>query len=497
MIESMRAHGYSFATAIADLIDNSIAAGCGNVWIRFEWDAGRPWVAVVDDGLGMDETTLVKAMRLGSRSPLESREPSDLGRYGLGLKTASFSQARRLTVITRRDVGSTHLRRWDLDHLERPEVKGWQLLRSPHETTGPRADMLDELDLENGTEVLLEVLDRLVVGAHDDGTGEEEDHFLWHIEQVKPHLGMVFHRFLSRRKDPIRISLNDEQIQSWDPFLEAHPATQQLGDYEMSLSGHSTPVRVTAFVLPHRDRFESTERHLAAGGHGGWNLHQGFYVYRADRLIIAGGWLELGWQQEDHYKLARLRLDLPNTMDIDWQIDVKKSTASPPPLVRAWLKSIAKEVRGHAKEVYGHRGRYGPRPRATRLQRRPWVPYTKSGGEFGYRIDRQHPVLCPFISDLSRANRQGLEVLLRLIEETVPVQRIWIDTAENPEGPSLPFAHSKGGELRWIIEQCIASLMNLEEMTRNEALVHLTQFDGFQGDEAQAILAEMTEGHSE
>ena len=161
MIESMRAHGYTFPTAIADLIDNSIAARCQNVWLRFEWAGDDSWISIIDDGGGMTEQELVNAMRLGSRSPLEVRDSTDLGRFGLGLKTASFSQARRLTVITRPRSGGTFLRRWDLDHLARPEVQGWQLLRKAHPSTEERSDLLDKMALHHGTQVLLEVIDRV------------------------------------------------------------------------------------------------------------------------------------------------------------------------------------------------------------------------------------------------------------------------------------------------------------------------------------------------
>ena len=136
MVESMRAYGYTLSTAIADLVDNSIAAKCKNVWLSFEWGGQNSWISVTDDGKGMSEKVLVNAMRLGSLSPLEERDPSDLGRFGLGLKTASFSQARRLTVISRTRSVQESIRRWDLDHLAQPEVKGWQLLRTLHRESG-------------------------------------------------------------------------------------------------------------------------------------------------------------------------------------------------------------------------------------------------------------------------------------------------------------------------------------------------------------------------
>ncbi|MFC1574758.1 ATP-binding protein [Gemmatimonadota bacterium] len=494
MIESMRAHGYTLATAIADLIDNSIAAESQNVWLRFEWEGPDSWVSVVDDGIGMSEAELVQAMRLGSRSPLEERAATDLGRFGLGLKTASFSQARRLTVITRPTPDRTFVRRWDLDHLARPKVKGWQLLRSIHADTGDRAGLLDEMGVKRGTQVLLEVLDRVTEqGTSTNKTEDQEDHFVWETNRVQEHLAMVFHRFLAKKVGGLKIHLNGEPIEPWDPFLENHKATQLIGEYPRELTGHDTPIRVTGLVLPHRDRFKSIAQHRMAGGPEGWNAQQGFYLYRGGRLIISGSWLQLGWQKEEHFKLARLRLDIPNTMDQEWQIDVKKSTAAPPAVLREWLRGIAQQVRKQAKEVYAHRGKYRARKRTEEIQPRPWKTVTGAGGEFSYRIDRKHPVLGPLIRSLPPSGRAELEALLRLIEETVPVQRIWIDTAENQDGAALPFATEQPGELRSILLICHQAIIKHHSVDPKEAWDILSTFDGFQGSDARAIIAQIRE----
>lgn len=493
MIESMRAHGYTLATAVADLVDNSIAAGCKNVWLRFEWEGDDSWISIVDDGKGMTEQGLVNAMRLGSRSPLESRDAADLGRFGLGLKTASFSQARRLTVASRQ-AGVTALRRWDLDHLARPDVSGWQLLRSAHPETGDRIEVLDELSPGHGTQVLLEVLDR-VTGVEDPGATQEvrEDHFIRQINTVRDHVGMVFHRFLEKKRGGLRIHLNDTAVEPWDPFLESHKATQAMGDYSQKLGAHPMPVRVKGFVMPHRDKFAGFDEHKDGGGPGGWNAHQGFYLYRNERLIIAGDWLQLGWQQEEHFKLARIRLDISNAMDSEWQIDVKKSTAAPPAVLRSWLKGIAKDVRARAKEVYSHRGRYGTRKKKGPGQSTPWVGVTKKSGEFGYRIERKHAVLSALIKSLSSRKSEKLEALLRLVEETVPVQKIWIDSAENQDGAAEPFAGEKSRSLRELILLCHKVMTEDVGVSSSASWDEIAHSDGFQGNEAQAIVQQLRE----
>ena len=200
MIESMRAYGYTLSTAIADIIDNSIAANSNNVWLCFNWNSGNPWISITDDGKGMSEKELINAMRLGSTNPLTIRNKKDLGRFGLGLKTASFSQGRRLSVISLKEGGEIVKRRWDLDHLAKPSVKGWQLLKTLEHETKSKANDLKQRKLSNGTTVVLEKLDRAM--ANDpESSDDSEKHWASEVHRVKEHLEMVFHRFLSTRSN--------------------------------------------------------------------------------------------------------------------------------------------------------------------------------------------------------------------------------------------------------------------------------------------------------
>ena len=125
IIHSLRAFGYDLGMAIADLIDNSIFADANNIWVEYAWNEGNPWIRILDDGTGMTEERLVEAMRLGTKSPLEERDSKDLGRFGLGLKTASFSQCKLLTVITKTSEGKTSARFWDIDHVR--NSRNWLL----------------------------------------------------------------------------------------------------------------------------------------------------------------------------------------------------------------------------------------------------------------------------------------------------------------------------------------------------------------------------------
>ncbi|HEY0024815.1 MAG TPA: ATP-binding protein [Longimicrobium sp.] len=488
MIESMRAYGYTLQTAIADLVDNSIAAGCKSIWIRFEWAGADSWISVSDDGSGMTEAELVCAMRLGSKSPLQPRSPTDLGRFGLGLKTASLSQCRRLTVTARPKPGQDVVRRWDLDHLARSDVQGWQLLRSAYPGSESRAAVPDEL--ERGTVVLWEHLDRLVGPARKDDNRAKR-HFFAAVADVATHLGMVFHRYLDRsHNNRIQISINGDWVTPWDPFLENHPATEPTPEEEIVLPGFPAPIRLRGFVLPHKDRLGDAA-HQAASGLAGWNAQQGFYLYRNERLIIAGSWLGLGgarpWTQEEHYKLARIRLEIPNTMDHVWQVDVKKSTAQAPALIRDRLTGLAQKVRIDARAVYAYRGKYGPRTKLEEI-RRPWKS-VRQNGIIRYKIDREHPLVGSVLAGAER--RAEIEAVFRVLEETVPVEQIWLDSAESPDALRAPFHGSTSNQVRTLVEVAYRAIRRNQQLSHHDTVLALLQLEEFAGEETRAIIASL------
>lgn len=201
MIESLRGVGYTIQTAIADVIDNSISAEARNVWLQFHFAGAHSWISIRDDGFGMSTDELRKAMTLGVRNPLDTRATDDLGRFGYGLKTASFSQCRNLTVASKKN-GSTAVRRWDLDYIARPEVNEWRLLSEPEEQALPLLDV----PTESGTVVLWDRLDRITAGLIESDRGSE-DKFLEIIDRIEAHLAMVFHRFLEGTDPDLKISI--------------------------------------------------------------------------------------------------------------------------------------------------------------------------------------------------------------------------------------------------------------------------------------------------
>jgi hypothetical protein len=461
MIESLRALGYSIQTAVADLIDNSISAGAKNIWIDFHWNGSDSWVSVRDDGHGMDAVNLTRAMRPGSHNPLEKRNPDDLGRFGLGLKTASFSQCRQLTVASREERHEVAVRRWDLDYVG--QTNEWRLLRSAAKGSESRIESLS--NMEQGTIVLWECLDR-VVGNAKVNDEKAYDHFLETVEAVEKHLAMVFHRFLEKR-DRLRIWINNRAIDPWDPFLLDVKATQILPEEKFPFGGDG--LLVQPYVLPHHSKIDQ-ETHARGAGLYGWNAHQGFYVYRNERLLVAGDWLGLGFQKEEHCKLARIRVDLPNSMDDDWSIDVKKSRARPPALLKTDLKRIARLTRQKAVQIYRHRGKVLARENAAKHVF-PWDKKIRRGKIF-YSINYEHPLIKEALS-LPREHQAVIRALVRLLEETVPVQQIWIDSSTDPEKHSQPFEDTPSGEVIEVMVEIYRALRKSglnPEQVRNRIL---------------------------
>ncbi len=449
MLEALRGLGYSTATALADLVDNSIAAGASFVALTFVWSGQESFVSIRDDGEGMTPTELDLAMRLGERSPLDTRGPHDLGRFGLGLKTASFSQCRRLTVASKRD-GQLDCLRWDLDVLATATDGGWHLLEGYAPGSGDRLRPLDESG--NGTLVLWEVLDRTITPGFSD------QDFLDLVDRVEKHLAMVFHRYLDGPRPRLRIEINGRPVGPWDPFLEAHsvawPAQPERLRTDCGI------VEVQGFVLPHRDRLKPQEYESAAGPDG-WTAQQGFYVYRNERLLVAGSWLGLGtgrsWTKEEAHRLARLRIDIPNSADEDWKIDIRKATARPPVSVRPRLTGLAEDVRARARRVFAYRGEVvrsaGQQPVAEGWR----VEHLSSGVR--YRINEAHPAVKAVLDDAGELASQ-IRAMLRVIEETVPVQRIWLDTTEGREVPGTGFAGEAPAEVRSVLEVMYRGLIS-------------------------------------
>lgn len=406
LIESMRDLGYTLPSALADLIDNSLAATAKHVSVILEPSVPSPHIAVIDDGHGMPEATLVEAMRMGTMGPLSTRSKSDLGRFGLGMKTASLSQGRCVTVISKQGQ-TTSVRRWDLSHVRK--VKDWQLLKEPTEVAGAYQEKLSKL--RHGTAVVIEDLDR--VSFLNSAQVAKADHLGAALDTVRGHLGMVFHRFIE--EDGLEIRIGEGLVPGWDPYLTS--LSSRLPPEQLKMTGTFGEISVTPFVLPHHSRL-TDDQHSQAAGPLGWNAHQGFYIYRCRRLIVPGTWLNLRLKKEEHYKLARIRVDLPNSMDDKWQLNVMKSHVSAPAALLDDFRRITSDVRRQASEVYRVRGERQT-PSNGPLEQFVWRRESSRTG-IRFRVDRTHPVLRALLHS-GCIHDNLMETVVSLIESTVPI----------------------------------------------------------------------------
>ncbi len=463
LIESMRDIGYSMETAIADLIDNSITAKATNIHIRFSWNDGKPWLAVVDDGHGMDTDEVTNAMRLGSKNPQGERSKEDLGRYGLGLKTASFSQCKKLTVISK-TKGTIEGREWDLDLISKSKNRLWTLsLLEDYE--------IDSIELaksinKQGTLVLWRKLDRL---DNFDHLSVREKKLGSLIAATRKHLELTFHRFLSppKGRKKLNIFLNGDMLEAFNPFNPLNPATRELPEQKIYLE-HET-ISVQPYVLPHYNKVPRDEYEKYAG-ESGYLQNQGFYVYRNRRLIIKSTWFRL-IPREELTKLLRVQIDIPNTLDHLWRIDVKKANASPPEIIRNQLKQIIYSIQDSGKQVYKQRGR--------RLSSSVTVPAwnrVAAGGKITYGINKDHPMISQFEEQLHPDQQHALNDLLMLLESSFPTELFYSDVAKQPEALAKPAFDEK--QFSELLDNFIAMMLS-SNVPQNEVAERLLSMDPF------------------
>ena len=419
LIESLRDLGYSLGTALADIIDNSITAGAQEIRIFSNPSADNPMIGILDDGTGMSEAVLVEAMRLGTRSPLEVRDQSDLGRFGLGLKTASFSQCRKLSVMSRVD-GVTSCAQWDLDHVARS--KKWEMCIPDDPSAIPWSETV-------GAHGTLVVWENMGLDEGEDADDSDPADLVRELDEARSHLELVFHRFLSSEPGHSKMDMefNKLPLEPFDPFHSAHLATQR-GPVEFLKVGNQT-VRIEPFTLPHHARVSQSQwDHYGCAE--GYVRNQGFYVYRERRLIIHGTWFGLA-RQTELTKLARVRVDIPNSLDQPWKIDVKKASAQLPPSVRDRLRRIIERLGAPSKRVYASRGR-----RLAAENRVPVWSRVQSQNQISYSINTDHPAVAGLLTKLEGEDRQDLLRVLEVSAAALPLDALFADFGDNANGMS-------------------------------------------------------------
>lgn len=422
LIESTRAIGYTLESAIADIVDNSVSAFASCTEIFF-FPIGNSYIAILDNGYGMNAEELENAMRYGSQNPNDKRAVTDLGRFGLGLKTASLSQCRSLTVASKKN-GVIEVRCWDIDHVI--ETGEWSLIALETVAEMEEVPCIAELSaLENGTLVVWQKLDRLKIGElnFDRSMGRKMD-------EVRNHLSLVFHRYLSGESglQKLQIIMNGVPINAADPFLMRRN-TQVMADEELFIEGAKVMVR--PYILPHISKLSAVEI-AELGGKEGLRKSQGFYVYRNKRLLIWGTWFRM-MRQGELSKLARIQVDIPNDLDNLWTIDIKKSMAVPPEVVKNNLASVIQRMAEHSKQTWTFRGKKETNDSVIHV----WQRFKGVNEGFFYKINREHP-LVQEIMDENLQVKRNVEALLKTVESRLPLNQLYIDlTSEKVNEPEV------------------------------------------------------------
>lgn len=337
-IEGLRDTGYKFETAVADVVDNSIAAHATKIDVRVGLDFRNEIVlTIADNGRGMNQKELIQAMTYGSPA---KADPASLGKFGLGLKTASTAFCRRLSVISRSSVSKINLMAtWDLDHVVSKNKWLLQLSESPNQDALEHLDSI--ADKGSGTVVLWEKVDRLLRQYHTPGGAAERKALKRRCQILKEHLAITYQRFLDRRDSRaqnIQISLNGENVKPWDPFQTEISELVAKDTIPVQIQDNGDEIdaefSVKAFILPRREEFPEDGMAKAAKLSAD---KQGLYIYREQRLIHSTGWLGM-FQNEPHGTLLRVEFSFDHRLDTAFHLDVKKSQILLNDDLWVWLK---------------------------------------------------------------------------------------------------------------------------------------------------------------
>lgn len=412
-IKSLREVGYNFEVAVADLVDNSISAEATTIKMMSTNEHNEFSFYILDNGIGMNNYELIEAMRLGSKDPDEERNDKDLGRFGLGLKTASFSQCKKLTVISKKDDEINGLQ-WDLDVVV--ERNDWYIKLLTR-------DEIDEIDfiselykLESGTFVIWEKVDGIDMNFYVDT-----------LFTLKKHLELVFHRYLEGEYPKTEIYLNNLLMEPFNPFALNSTFTQKLETERFKVSKYDKDfIAVSPYILPYHSKVSLYEYEKLAT-HEGFNKTQGFYLYRNGRLLVYGTWWGLA-KTSEAFKLIRIKIDINNSQDALWNIDVMKSTAQPSQLIKKELKRILASVLDKGKNMHGKRGRID------KYDSEKFVPlwYLKDHDEkISFIVNREHPL---YILNKEMSSSYNIfENYIKSLETYLPVDSIYSQLINEPK----------------------------------------------------------------
>lgn len=418
LMDSMRNIGYSFNSALADIVDNSISAGAKNIDIIVPADPSNVYLGFLDDGKGMSKEELRIAMRYGSKGKNQERENTDLGRYGLGLKSASLSQCRKLTVATKHE-GNIFAASWDLNVVA--ESEEWTLIELDDDEIEELPSIQSLKEKNQGTLVLWQDFDTI----RQTFNGLEYKGLVDLIDDATGYLELIFHRYI--RDHGVNISVNSYSLEPLDPFLEKHHKTEVGKTFDITVQdkdGIDRHISVTTYLLPFLK--DLTEEDMQAlGGVKKLASMQGFYVYRNERLIIYGTWFRMSYRSE-LAKYARIKVDIPTTLDDIWKIDIKKQSAELPPAIKRQLQQCVESAQFSSRRKNKHRLTLKQDDASS-----VWLKNESRNKKAIYRINRDSPLVKTIIQQCDSKETQLINTLLTAIEQSIPYHDMYTDEAND------------------------------------------------------------------
>lgn len=422
LMNSMRSIGYSFKTAFADIIDNSISANASEIRIYTPINSENLFITFFDNGEGMNRDELLNAMKYGS-DRIEYGT-LDLGRFGLGLKSASLSQCRKLTVVSKKDNCLSAFS-WDLDCVLKN--KTWDCL----ELEKTEIDELPQVDIiknsKQGTLVIWEDFDIL----YRKSNGKVFEAISEEVEDAEKHLSLVFHRFINNPFNPLKIYINDDKVKGCDPFLEDNPKTDSQKPSIINYLGFD--IKIQPFILPHMNDL-TNEDIDKMGGDDLLRNGQGFYIYRNNRLIIYGTWFRLASANinSELYKYGRIKVDIPNTLDEEWDIDIKKQNANIPKALLASLKKVVSNVRSRSRAKSEKRAKLTLEKDNNKI----WNKGLNRENKEIFFINNDSEFIKNFIDDFDDGEKSKILHLLDIISSSLPYDDIFNSMCNHAVGKS-------------------------------------------------------------
>ncbi len=412
LLVALRSVGYTNETAIADILDNSISGAATEIELYFDWDNRR--IIIADNGFGMDYQELMDAMEIGSADPNEMRPSEDLGRFGLGMKTASFSMAKKLLVISKKNSTISNAE-WNLNTVASEDK--WEISEYDESEILMILESIDTYTQYNnwkqGTLIIISELDRLI---DETNIEKSKKNFYKMVRNIKSHIAITFHRFME--EDALKISVNGNKLEAWNPFWIKSPATMELAREE--LFDGKNEVVVEPYILPHKSKYNSEEEFKEAAGVKDWRGHQGFYVYRNRRLLVYGTWFGK-FKKEPAYNLARIKLDMSADSDFEWDIDIKKSKATLPVAIEEQITQIAYLAIEKSVAVYNSRGVYNRKNTSNNTSLKyVWEQRKNISGNYMFYLNKKHPMLLKILSGMDENAQKELKTYLSLVESYSP-----------------------------------------------------------------------------